>query len=137
MLAAILISQAIATAQNPANHPNKAASAPSISITGVPHAGTGGPEKIEPISGRASGVDFARYKVVIYAFAGGTWWVQPTVAEPLTDIDNKGNWITDTHLGTSYAALLVRASFKPPVTANTLPKVQGDVVAFARVAGRV
>ncbi len=136
MLAAILISQAIGNAQSPANRPSNAALAPSIAITMVPHSGVGGPTKTEPIAGRASGVDFASFKVVIYAFAGGTWWVQPTTAEPLTDISRDGKWATDTYLGSSYAALLVKATYTPPATAVTLPKVGGEVVAFTREAGR-
>jgi hypothetical protein len=74
--------------------------------------------------------------VVIYAFAGGKWWVQPTVASPFTDIDDHGNWQTDTHLGSSYAALLVKPSFKPAGTIDGLPVVRGDVIALARVAAR-
>jgi hypothetical protein len=49
-------------------------------------------------------------------YAGGTWYVQLTVAAPLTDIDNSGKWETDTHLGSGYAALLVKQSFKPAAT---------------------
>jgi len=107
----------------------------AVSITEIPHAGQGGPETTEPISGLAKGVKFEKFKVVVYAYAVGTWYVQPTVAAPLTDIDNSGKWETDTHLGSSYAALLVKQSFKPPATLSSLPIAQGEIAAMVRVAG--
>jgi hypothetical protein len=108
----------------------------SITITEPAHAGKGGPDQTEPISGEVRGVDYGTHKVVIYTFAGGTWWVQPTVAEPLTDIDQSGKWQTITHLGSTYAALLVRPSYRPPATTNSVPKVGPDVLAVTLVAGR-
>src|SRR4029434_6623369 len=39
------------------------------------------------------------------------------------------------HLGTEYAALLVDAGYRPPVTTESLPQPGGGVVAVARVAG--
>ena len=108
---------------------------PSIAITQPPHAGKGGPDQTEPISGEVRGVDYANYKVVIYALAGGTWWVQPTVAEPLTDIDQSGKWQTITHMGSTYAALLVKASYRPPATLNSVPKVGTDVLVVTLAAG--
>jgi len=107
----------------------------SISITGVPHAGEGGPGSKEPISGKVTGVECNKHKVVVYVLAGGTWWVQPTVASPFTDIDDNGKWETDTHLGSTYAALLVKPSFKALPTTDALPSAHGDVVAVVRVAG--
>lgn len=107
---------------------------PTISISRVPHAGKGGPQT-EPIAGSVKGVDFAKHKVVIYTFAGGTWWVQPTVASPLTDIDGQGNWQTITHLGSTYAALLIRQPYKPPATSSYVPRAGGDVLAVNLVAG--
>jgi hypothetical protein len=128
-LVAALVTAAPSRSQQAAPHQG------NISITGVPHAGPGGPGPTEPISGRVRGVDFATHKVVVYVFAGDRWWVQPTAANPLTDIDATGNWETDTHLGSSYAALLVRQSFRPSATIEALPSVQGDVIAVVRVAG--
>ena len=102
----------------------------------LPHAGKGGSDQTEPISGTVRGVDFAKYEVVVYAFAGGTWWVQPTVASPLTEIDEKGNWQTITHLGSSYAVLLVSQSYKPPANTTDVPHAGGDVFAVKLAAGR-
>jgi hypothetical protein len=136
MLLALLASQFACVAQKQAHQDSKLSAAPSITITLVPHAGTGGPDRTEPIKGLVKGVDFTNFKVVVYAFAGGTWWVQPTTAEPLTDIDDSGKWETDTHLGITYAVLLVKASFNAPATASTLPRVQADVIAVTREAGK-
>ena len=108
----------------------------SIAVTETPHAGKGGPDQTEPISGEVRGVDYGTHKVVIYTFAGGTWWVQPTVAEPLTDIDQSGKWRTITHVGSTYAALLVKLSYRPPATMNSVPKVGPDVLAVTLAAGR-
>jgi hypothetical protein len=58
--------------------------------------------------------------------------VQPTVAEPLTDVDEDGKWESKTHGGVEYAALLVKSSFKPPATCDTLPKADPEVLAVVR-----
>lgn len=109
---------------------------PSIAITIVPPSGAGGADSTAPIGGTAAGVDFAKHKVVIYAFAGGTWWVQPTTASPLTTIDPHGNWQTITHLGGTYAAMLVTQSYKPPATTSDVPQVGEEVLAVKLVAGK-
>jgi hypothetical protein len=96
--------------------------APSIS------PGEGSTDDIE---GTVTGVTGTDYKVVIYAY-GDKWYVQPTVAAPLTDIDEEGKWETKTHGGLEYAALLVKPSFKPSATLEILPKVGGDVIAVAK-----
>ncbi len=81
-------------------------------------------------------VDSKTNKIVIYAFAGGTWWVQPTVDSPLTDIDDQGVWQTVTHLGSTYAVLLVNSSYKAPATMSGVPKVSRDVLAVKLVQGK-
>ena len=73
---------------------------PKVTIVGIPPAGEGGPGRTEPISGTAVGPDIRDLRVVIYAYAGTQWWVQPTAASPMTPIDaSSGKWDTDTHLG--------------------------------------
>jgi hypothetical protein len=110
---------------------------PKIVITGVPPAGQGGPGPTAEISGTAAGPNLRDLRVVIYAYAGGQWWVQPTVAAPMTSIDAaSGKWDTDTHLGREYAALLVRKSYKPAATTDSVPAVGGDVLAIDTVAGK-
>jgi hypothetical protein len=109
----------------------------TVEITGVPPAGQGGPGPTAEISGKAAGPDLRNLRIVVYAFAGDQWWVQPTVANAQTLIDaENGKWETDTHLGRSYAALLVRRTYKAPATAPTLPETGGDILARDLVAGK-
>jgi hypothetical protein len=130
VLIAMLLTGSI-SAQRPKEPP------PRVTISGIPPAGEGGPGRTEPISGTASGPDLRNLRIVIYAYAGGQWWVQPTVASPLTPIDaGTGKWDTDTHLGRSYAALLVRSGYKAPATSDGLPEVGSSILARDVVAGR-
>lgn len=107
---------------------------PSITITVVPPWDPGGPDKMAPIEGTVTNAEQG-CKVVIYAH-GDVWYVQPYVAAPHTTIEKDGQWHNDTHLGTEYAALLVRASYKPPATTGTLPAVRESVLAMTRVPGK-
>ena len=109
---------------------------PEITITIVPPSSEGGPDRTEPIAGMVKGVDFRAHRVVVYAFAGNRWWVQPTTASPRTPIDAKGNWETDTHLGRRYAAALVTPSFKPKDVADALPEIGKDVLVIDEVPGK-
>jgi len=108
----------------------------NIRITITQAAGRGGPEKMQPIFGTAGGVSFAEYRVVVYARAGGIWWVQPTTTSTLISIDDRGRWRTETHLGDSYAALLVKPSFILPPRTEILPDLGRDVVALTQVGAR-
>ena len=109
---------------------------PQVKITGVPPAKPGGPVDMFRISGEVTGVQQPRdYAVVIYAFAGGQWFVQPYDYQPKTAINN-GRFQTVTHGGSAYAALLVKASFDPDKTMQALPTVGGDIVAIHSVDGK-
>jgi hypothetical protein len=109
--------------------------APSIKITMVPPNGEGS-NSWGTIGGIASGVDFDKCKVVIFARTN-TWWVQPYADNPFTQIQDGGKWETDIHLGNEYAALLVKADYKPPATTSILPQIGGNILAISRVpAGR-
>lgn len=114
---------------------NKLVPKPSIAVTRVPPKG-GGPDRMEPIAGTVDGVNVEACRVVVFARTN-TWYVQPSVASPYTTISNDGKWETDTHLGDEYAALLVKTSYKPPATMDTLPEVGGDVLAIVRVPAKV
>jgi hypothetical protein len=106
---------------------------PAVVITEVPPAAEGGPDRMARISGRVHG---ARPGDAVVLFAkSGLWYVQPFLLEPLTAIREDGTWTASTHLGTEYAALLVRAQYKPPPTVETLPQVSALIVAAARVSG--
>lgn len=109
---------------------------PAVEITEVPPATTGGPDAMFPIAGTVAGVDPKDYRICIYVMAGGTWFVQPFDYSPLTTIQSGGKWETETHGGSIYAALLVRAGYKAKAQLGALPQVGGDVVARVRVVGK-
>lgn len=99
--------------------------APVISISDVPSQGQG-PDSRGVIAGTVSGIkEPSRYRIAVYALTD-RWYIQPTRDESLTLIGNDGTWATDTHLGTSYAALLVDKTFVPPPQPFSLPR--GDKV---------
>lgn len=133
-------SQTNATTVNASHQPADSAGGagagrPFIEITDVPHKGAGGPDIMERIAGRVSGVNAEECKVVLFAYSD-KWYVQPLFDSPDTTIKDKGKWENDTHLGSEYAALLVKNSYKPPNTTGTLPDVGGPVLAVAKVAGK-
>ena len=125
----------ISTARSPdtsssANSPTETnAIGPSIQITEVPSKGAG-PDALETIAGKVSGVKVKDCKVVIYARTN-TWYVQPYIDSSDTAINDDGTWRNDTHLGSQYAALLVKASYKPSTTTGKLPAIGGPILAIA------
>jgi len=102
---------------------------PGIQITDVPPRGAG-PDRVETIAGTASGVNIAECKVVVYA-GTNVWYVQPYIGSSDTSIEQDGTWHTDTHLGSKYAALLVKKTYKQPETTGKLPDIGGQVLAIA------
>jgi len=111
----------------------QAANKPAIEFSVIPPAAEGGPDNLAPISGRVSGARSGQ-QIVLFAKAG-TWWVQPTTAEPFTSIHPDSTWSTSTHLGTEYAALLVQPGYRPPSTIDALPAEGGEVIAVKIVPG--
>jgi len=112
----------------------KDATKPSIHIIEVPSKGAG-EVALETIAGTVSGVKVKECKVVIFAHTN-TWYVQPYIDSSDTDIRDDNTWRTETHLGSEYAALLVKASYKPPATTGKLPEIGGLVLAIDRVNSR-
>jgi hypothetical protein len=110
-------------------------SEPSIEFSRVPPSGGGDPDKLEAIEGRVRGARSGQ-RIVLFAFSG-VWWVQPLVDRPFTQIQNDSTWRNQTHPGAAYAALLVDARYRPPVTVSALPKRGGSVLAVATVTGAV
>jgi signal transduction histidine kinase len=106
---------------------------PAIEFTQVPLADKGGQETLSTISGRVINGS-ADQKIVIYA-RSGSWFVQPFVDQPFTRIGTDGSWTNTTHLGTEYAALLVREDFHPPDRTELLPVTGDGVLAVSTVAG--
>jgi hypothetical protein len=108
---------------------------PSIEFTTVPAAAEGGADDLALIAGRVGGAR-AGERIVLFAKSGnGVWWVQPLIAEPFTTIAPDSTWKNTIHLGTEYAALLVRAGYRPPATTEVLPKPGGEVTTVATVKG--
>jgi hypothetical protein len=107
---------------------------PRIVFTEIPPAGVGGPVRTVTIAGR---VDGARPgdRVVLFA-KSRVWYVQPLRHTPFTDIDAQGRWRSTIHLGSDYAAMVVRADYRPPDTTVELPTLGDRVLAIASVQGR-
>jgi hypothetical protein len=85
------------------------------------------------IEGRVTGGD-PQFRLVLYA-RSGKWWIQPLVENPFTTIRPNSTWTNSTHLGTNYAAMLVRAGFRPATTLDEIPAPGGQIVAVATVKG--
>lgn len=96
-------------------------------------AAEGGPDKLDIIEGRVIGAHPGQ-EIVLYA-KSGTWWLQPTVGEPFTEIRSDATWTNSTHLGTQYAALLVEPGFRPKTRLKELPPRGGGVTAVALAEG--
>lgn len=109
------------------------ASGPGIEFTRVPPAVEGGPDRLDIIEGRIKGGD-PKLQLVLYAHSG-KWWIQPIVEEPFTTIRPDSTWTNSTHLGTDYAAMLVRPGFRPATTLDEIPAPGGNIVAVATVKG--
>jgi hypothetical protein len=109
------------------------ASHSAIEFTRVPPAVEGGPDRMDIIEGRVTGGD-PQFQLVLYA-RSGKWWIQPLVENPFTTIRPNSTWTNSTHLGTNYAAMLVRAGFRPATTLDEIPAPGGQIVAVATVKG--
>jgi hypothetical protein len=106
---------------------------PSIRITRVPPADKGGPDTLDTIEGRVTGARPGQ-RVVLFS-KSGVWWVQPELKQPFTVIRPDSTWTNSTHLGLEYAALLVDAAYRPPLSTETLPKAGEGVAAITVVPG--
>lgn len=108
-----------------------------VEIVAAPPSGAG-PASKGTIRGNAYGVSGAGLSsavVVVYAHTD-RWYVQPLAVAPFTRVARSGSWTTVTHLGQSYAALLVNRSYSPPSVLDALPLVGGDVLAVSVVPAR-
>ena len=106
---------------------------PSIEVTRIPDADVGGGPALQTITGRVTGAH-AEDRVVLFA-RSGEWYVQPFIDQPYTKIEGDFTWSNSTHLGTEYAALLVRPTYVPPAVTSELPKVDENVLGIVTVAG--
>jgi len=105
-----------------------------ITITEAPlFNSVGGRNSQGHIAGKVSGLKTRDYCVVIYAFTT-LWHVQPTTANPMTEIKPDGTWGADIQLGSRYAALVVPSYFNPPFKITSPSINLKEIVAAAEVA---
>jgi len=107
----------------------------AIEFTKIPVADVGGPDKMDAIEGRATGVRPGQ-QLVLYARSEGRWWIQPFAREPFTKIQSDATWKNETHLGMEYAAMVVDPGETPPPTTEVLPSRGGGIAAVAVVKGQ-
>jgi TIR domain-containing protein len=108
-----------------------------ILITEVPPYDAGGRDSTAPIAGKVVGARPQDYRIVIYSLTvTGTWYVQPTIAEPKTPIGPDGSWSADIHKGMRYVILLVPPDFQPPDTMSQSPTRTSGVVASKEIDGK-
>jgi hypothetical protein len=81
----------------------------AIEFSRVPKSDQGGRHQHDIIEGRVKGA-FPGERIVLYA-RSGNWWLQPLVSRPFTKVQADSKWTSATHLGTEYAALLVKPGF--------------------------
>ena len=110
--------------------------APAIKFTHVPPKDPGGPFSMGVITGQVNG-PHEGLKLVLYARNGRDrkWYVQPYIRQPFTTVLPDSSWNSATHLGTEYAALLVKPDYIHPAITGSLPAEGGGVVAVAIVEG--
>jgi hypothetical protein len=118
------------------SHPLGAKSAvPEVTITRIPrYQAEGGPDTRDTIGGTVRTSLADDYRVVVYARADA-WYIQPTPFA-MQPIEGDNTWRTWTHTGSSYAALVVRKTYKPLTRLDVLPQVGEDVLSRAIVEGR-
>jgi len=111
---------------------------PDIRITTAPrYDPQGGSNSSGQIEGRVVGVAAQDFRVVIFSRTD-YWYVQPEESNPYTPISKDGHWRATIRIGTRYAALLVRSSYKPPTRISVLPNESTDpqnIVASAEAEG--
>lgn len=109
---------------------------PTIRITKIPvYDPEGGPASLAKIEGDISGVIPEDFRVVLYSLTD-KWYIQPNQDNPFIEIRQDGKWNAEIHTGTRYAALLVKADFKPRNTIFKLPDIDKNAVAVTTEIGR-
>jgi hypothetical protein len=114
-------------------HSKQPLARPTLEFTKIPPAAQGGRERADTISGRVTGARPGQ-QIVIYA-RSGPWWVQPWPDKALIPIQADSTWITTTHLGFEYAALLVEPGYHPAPTTDLAPTAGGPVTVVEIVKG--
>lgn len=113
---------------------------PSIDFTYVPPYGSS-----HSLQGSALHASPASFNVVIYIYVPGFGWVvKPTLAQPLTSIQQDGSWASaivtggSDQLATQIAAFLIPNTYSPPllVGAQTLPAELSANAAASKLVAR-
>ena len=99
-----------------------------VEFTLIPPREPGGDHTRADIGGKVTGKVDPDYRVVVYARAYDNWYIQPTV-QALHPIKSDHSWVTWTHTGDSYAALVVNSAYVPMVRLDVLPPVGGYIKA--------
>jgi hypothetical protein len=114
---------------------NEKVPVPELTITRVPrYQPEGGPDTRDTIAGTVRTPVASDYKVIVYARADA-WYIQPTPFS-MQPIEGDNTWQSWTHTGSSYAALVVRKTYKPLTRLDVLPQIDADVLSRAVVEGR-
>jgi hypothetical protein len=115
--------------------PKETGPAPELTITRIPrYDAAGGPDTRDTIAGTVHTPIASDFRVVVYARADA-WYIQPTPFS-MQPIRSDNVWQTWTHTGSSYAALVVRSTYKPATRLDVLPQPDADVLARVIVDGR-
>ena len=134
-LPAFLMAALLILGQSAPNQSAAAEMAPEITITDPAPRGPGGSDRMDVIAGTTKNAPPDAI-VIVYAYAGGVFWVQPLASQNATSIAKDGRWSTPTHLGDIYVALLTKKSWKAPPKLGSLPPVGGDILAVHQIGGR-
>lgn len=106
---------------------------PAIELTYVPPRGSH-----DDLKGQVWHVMPADYRVVVYIYVVGSWWIKPYYANPTTVINPDGTFITDITTGgsdsnaTSIVAYLIPTTYNPPLTYNQAT-LEANSAAFVKV----
>jgi exo-beta-1,3-glucanase (GH17 family) len=108
---------------------------PCVPLIEVQHVAACGAVGLSPtkISGRVYGLPTkgqSQFRIVLYAYTD-RWYVQPLAVSPYAQISGSGKWRSPTHMGSKYAALLVKRNYMPSPTLDVLPEVGGDILAIS------
>jgi hypothetical protein len=106
-----------------------------VTITNIPpYDPYGGDKTHADIAGNIDGKAGPDCKIVVYARAGDTWYIQPR-PESLLPIQPDNTWTSWTHTGASYAVLVVQPGYDPHSRLDLLPPVGGYVLGRTVVDG--
>jgi hypothetical protein len=125
LLSLVLLASMVACRRSTQRDPES-----KILFTQVPERNSRNQNKQDVMEGTVSSAKKGQ-RLVIYSKSGGLWWVQPLVTSPFTPILADGVWRNETHLGASYAVMLVDAGYQPAAVLNQLPANQNGVAAVA------